>query len=62
VLLFELTLVLLLAAVLLAALARRLEVPYPSLLALDGSACSGTGARKVCAVICLWAGAECAAW
>src|SRR5437899_5990394 len=36
-LLFEWTLVLLLAAVLLAALARRLEVPYPALLALDGA-------------------------
>jgi monovalent cation/hydrogen antiporter len=38
VLLFELTLVLLLVAVLLAALARRIEVPYPSLLALAGAA------------------------
>src|SRR5947208_15976233 len=37
-LLFEWTLVLLLAAVLLAALARRLEVPYPALLALAGAA------------------------
>ena len=36
-LLFEWTLVLLLAAVLLAALARRLEVPYPALLALAGA-------------------------
>jgi monovalent cation/hydrogen antiporter len=36
-LLFELTLVLLLASVLLAALARRLEVPYPALLALAGT-------------------------
>ncbi|TGQ61912.1 sodium:proton antiporter, partial [Mesorhizobium sp. M1C.F.Ca.ET.212.01.1.1] len=34
--LFELTLVLLLIAVALAALSRRLEVPYPSLLALAG--------------------------
>jgi Na+/H+ antiporter len=37
-LLFEWTLVLLLAAVLLAALARRFEVPYPALLALAGAA------------------------
>jgi monovalent cation/hydrogen antiporter len=36
-LLFEWTLVLLLASVLLAALARRLELPYPALLALAGS-------------------------
>jgi Na+/H+ antiporter len=36
-LLFEWTLVLLLAAVLLAALARRLDVPYPALLALAGA-------------------------
>src|SRR5215471_21689811 len=36
-LLFEWTLVLLLAAVLLAALARRFEVPYPALLALAGA-------------------------
>jgi CPA1 family monovalent cation:H+ antiporter len=36
-LLFEVTLVLLLVAVLLAALARRLQVPYPSLLALAGA-------------------------
>ncbi|HLQ90981.1 MAG TPA: sodium:proton antiporter [Xanthobacteraceae bacterium] len=36
-LLFEWTLVLLLVAVLLAALARRLEVPYPSLLAVVGA-------------------------
>src|SRR5215813_1507719 len=36
-LLFEWPLMLLLAAVLLAALARRLEVPYPALLALAGS-------------------------
>jgi len=36
-LLFEWTLVLLLAAVLLAALARRIEVPYPALLALAGA-------------------------
>jgi len=35
--LFEWTLLLLLAAVLLAALARRLEVPYPALLALAGA-------------------------
>ena len=34
--LFELTLVLLLAAVALTALSRRLEIPYPSLLALAG--------------------------
>src|SRR5882757_15865 len=37
-LLFEWTLVLLLAAVLLAALARRVEIPYPALLALAGAA------------------------
>src|SRR5689334_19908342 len=36
-LLFEWTLVLLLAAVLLAALARRFEMPYPALLALAGA-------------------------
>jgi NhaP-type Na+/H+ or K+/H+ antiporter len=35
--LFELTLALLLGAVILAALARRLEVPYPALLALAGA-------------------------
>src|SRR5436309_2566195 len=37
-LLFELTLALLLVAVLLTALARRLQVPYPALLALAGAA------------------------
>src|ERR1700750_273578 len=36
--LFELTLVLLLAAVVLAGLARRLEIPYPALRALAGAA------------------------